>query len=219
MRNLLGVVMLVAFVLSVSGCGQSAGTTAKSKDSSKGKTEQQFKAAENDPEGSAVAKKPLPKTDDPAAAVAVFLEALRTGDDETATQMLSTIAREKTVALTGNIKPPATDTAKYTVGKVTYVGDDGAQVTSTWTDLDEEGQAVTDTAIWVLRKEETGWRVAGVAAEVFPGEPPVLQNFEDPEDMFRKQEMVRKEIQRRMALEQTEKAPEVGEKKENSIKR
>jgi hypothetical protein len=219
MRKLLGMAVLLGLVISLAGCGQSAGNMAKTKGTPKGKVEQPAKASETDQAGASGSKAALPKTDDPAAAVAVFLEALRSGDDETATQMLSTIAREKTVALTGNIKPPASDTAKFAVGKVVFIGDDGAQVTSTWTDLDEEGEPVTDTAIWVLRKEEAGWRVAGVAAEVFPGEPPVLQNFEDPEDMFRKQEMVRKEIQRRMALEQAEKTPEVGEKNEKTIKR
>ena len=32
---------------------------------------------------------------------------------------------------------------------------------------------------------------------VFPGEAPLLLNFEDPEDMFRKEQWVREEIRRR----------------------
>jgi hypothetical protein len=70
-------------------------------------------------------------------------------------------------------------------------------VSSLWTDLDENGEAQTDEALWVLRKEAEGWRVAGVAATVFDGEPPLLLNFEDPEEMVQKQEWVREEIQRR----------------------
>ena len=36
---------------------------------------------------------------------------------------------------------------------------------------------------------------------VFPGEPPVVLNFEDPEDMLRQQQWVREEIRRRMEKE------------------
>ena len=133
----------------------------------------------------------------PAAAVDEFLEALRTGNDEKASKMLTTAAREKTASLNRNVTPPASDTAKFSVGKVDYVNDDGARVACTWTDLDEDGQPKTDEAIWVLRREQRDWRVAGVAAQVFPGEPPLLLNFEDPDDMFRKQQWVREEIRRR----------------------
>ena len=77
------------------------------------------------------------------------------------------------------------------------VGDDGARVPCTWTDIDEEGQRKSDDAIWVARREADGWRIAGVASTVFPGEPPLLLNFEDPEEMSRKQQLVREEIRRR----------------------
>jgi hypothetical protein len=111
--------------------------------------------------------------------------------------MLSAAAREKTASLNRNVTPPASDTARFTVGKIDYVNDDGARVACTWTDFDEDGQPKTDEAIWVLRREQEGWRIVGVAAQVFPGEPPLLLNFEDPDDMFRKQQWVREEIRRR----------------------
>jgi len=139
--------------------------------------------------------------DGPAAVVAQFLEAMRTGNDKRATSLLSGVAREKTASLNGSIRPPASDTAKFAIGKVETIGEDGARVESTWTDLDSDGQPKTDEAIWVLRHEADGWRVAGVAARVFPGEPPLLLNFEDPEDMFRKQQWVREEMRRRAEKE------------------
>jgi hypothetical protein len=37
---------------------------------------------------------------------------------------------------------------------------------------------------------------------VFPGEAPLLLNFEEPEDMIRKQQWVREEIRRRMEKEE-----------------
>jgi hypothetical protein len=181
--------LVVSAVLAalVSGCGKSAGpgdsSTARSGSDAIGPNA----VAE-------VGRIP----DSPAAAVGVFLEALRTGNDETAAKMLSAVAREKTASLNRNVTPPASDTARFSVGKVEYINDDGARVACTWTDIDEDGQPKTDKAIWVLRREEEGWRVVGLAAQIFPGEAPLLLNFEDPEDMFRKQQWVREEIRRRM---------------------
>jgi len=154
-------------------------------------------------------------TNDPAAALKEFLEAIRRGDDKRATAMLSTQAREKTASLNRNVTPPASDTARFSIGKVQYVGEDGAKVESTWTDLDLDGKPRTDKAVWVLRRESEGWRVAGVAVEIFSGEPPLLLNFEDPEDMFRKQQWVRDEIRRRMEKEMAQE-DELQAKTENS---
>jgi hypothetical protein len=148
-------------------------------------------------------KTPAAVPDTPEASVKAFLEAIRTGNDERASAMISSVARQKTAALTGSITPPASDTARFSVGKVEYIGADGARVASVWTDVDEDGQAHSDEAVWVLRKEAEGWRVAGVAAMIFPGEEPLLLNFEDPDDMKRKQEEVRNRMNH---------APEIGAK-------
>ena len=156
-------------------------------------------------ENTAASEKPstqTARTGGPEAAVTEFLEAVRTGNDEKANRLLSTVARQKTAALNRSVTPPASDTAKFTVGNVDYVGEDGARVSCTWTDLDADGQPKTDHAIWVCRREAEGWRIAGVAAQVFPGEDPLVLNFEDPEDMMRQQQWVREEIRRRMQKEE-----------------
>ncbi|MBN2579442.1 MAG: hypothetical protein JXB10_10655 [Pirellulales bacterium] len=165
-------------------------------------TSPQDPAAATPSENSAAAGKDAPATlEAPAAALAQFLEALRTGSDEQTQALLTPVARQKAAALNLDIAPSASDTAQFMVGRVKYVGHDGAQVASTWTDLDGDGQPHSDEAVWVLRKETEGWRVAGVAAVIFPNEPPVLLNFEDPEDLKQKKEWVRKEVQRRMDAE------------------
>jgi hypothetical protein len=188
MLNRVWIGWFAVLALVVAGCGKSDGTG-----------QQAGTPADRDGVPSAAGGDPtaVAKADGPTAAVGEFLEALRTGNDAKATRMLSATAREKTAAINRNLTPPASDTARFTIGKVEYVGDDGARVSCTWTDLDEEGQAKSDDAIWVVRREPEGWRIAGVAAQVFPGEPPLLLNFEDPEDMFRKQQWVREEIRRR----------------------
>lgn len=137
----------------------------------------------------------------PDKVVFQFLEAVRTGNDDQAASMLTQVARQKTAEENLVVAPPGSDTAKFEVGRVEMDKDGGACVEATWTDLDETGEPKSDRVLWMLRKEPEGWRIAGVAAPVFDGEPPLLLNFEDPEDMIRKQQQVREEIQRRIAAE------------------
>jgi hypothetical protein len=155
--------------------------------------------------------------DTPEAACREFLEAVRTGDDEKAAQMLSAVAREKAAALGRGVTPSASDTARFALGKVKYVGEDGAQVESTWTDVDNDGQAHSDNAVWVLRREQQGWRVVGVAAIIFQGEPPLVLNFENPDEMLKKQEWAKAEILRR--TEKGNLQAKEPENSENSMRR
>jgi hypothetical protein len=132
----------------------------------------------------------------PEKAVFDFLEAIRTGNDQLAAAMLTPVAREKTAEAKLYITPRGSATAKFQVGEIEYVTPekDGAHVWSRWTDVDEEGHSNTDDLIWVLRKEAEGWRVAGTVMKIFPDQPPVVFNFEDPDDMLRKQELINQEI-------------------------
>lgn len=209
MRKICGVAVLGILALLTAGCGKSTENGLSS-----------HRAGEHGTDGKGKTSASAEKVDSgPAAAVGEFLEAVRTGNDDKAAEMLSTTAREKTAALNRNVTPPASDTARFAVGEVEYVGEDGARVASTWTDLDINGQSRTDKAVWVLRREEKGWRIAGVAVVVFPGEPMLLLNFEDPEDMFRKQQWVRGEIQRRMNEQASERQAQEDKKTENPIRR
>jgi hypothetical protein len=133
----------------------------------------------------------------PEAVVGRFLEAVRTGNDETAAGLLTSLARKKTTEMNLEVAPPGSDTAKFTVGEVEYIAKDTAHVGSQWTDVDESGQPRTDPIVWVLRRDAEGWRIAGMATKVFENEPPLLLNFEEPEDMMRKQQLVAQEMQRR----------------------
>lgn len=197
---------LMVFALLVPGCGKPSPTGEVSSDQKPGDAV----AANTESQDNA-------QLEAPAAAAHEFLEALRTGNDERASKLLTATARQKTASLNRNVTPPASDTARFSIGKIEYVNDDGARVACTWTDFDEQGQPKTDEAVWVLRREQDGWRIAGVAAQVFPGESPVLLNFEDPDDMFRKQQWVREEMRRRIMADSPE--PQTGEKPEKSLRR
>ncbi len=121
--------LLVAIVITA-GCGKSA------------KTGPAASAAGDQPAAAATPTEPAP-------VVAAFLDAIRTGNDEKAMGLLTAAARQKAIEANRNPTPPASDTAHYEVGEVQYIGQDGARVACTWSDLDENGKTRTDRALWV----------------------------------------------------------------------
>jgi hypothetical protein len=131
--------------------------------------------------------------------VVTFLEAIKRGDDAAARNMLTATARAKTQELGISVAPPVNDSAAYTVRDCEVIGEGGdlVHVATTWTDVDPDGFQSSDNVIWVVRLDPEGWRVVGMAMRVFEDLPPLLLNFEDPEDMLAKQAMVAEELQRR----------------------
>ncbi|MGQ9605956.1 MAG: hypothetical protein ACUVTW_07115 [Thermogutta sp.] len=137
-------------------------------------------------------------TGDPISATKVFLEAVRTGDDEKVVAMFTQLARQQAGELNRQFAPVGSDTARYEVSdKVEYLAEDGARVMSTWTDLGADGKPRSDEIMWMLRKEPNGWRIAGMAAVIFPGEPPLLLDFENMKETLRKVELLAEELERR----------------------
>jgi hypothetical protein len=136
--------------------------------------------------------------------VVAFLEAIRRGDDAAARGLLSVTARTKTEELGLSVAPPVEDTATYAIKGSEVVSEDGevVHVATTWTDTDPDGFQTTDNVVWVVRLDPEGWRVVGMAMRIFDDLPPLLLNFEDPEDMLAKQEMVAAELQRRATAPQ-----------------
>jgi hypothetical protein len=142
-------------------------------------------------------------TREPANAVAVFLEAMRRGDDKKVLEMYTERAREQVGQHLDSFGPKASDTAEFAVGQVTYPDQDKAvaHVASTWTDIDRYGQQYTLNFQWALRREAQGYRVGGVAAYPSPDEPPVLFDFENLEEAIRKAEALREEARQSAAQE------------------
>jgi hypothetical protein len=148
---------------------------------------------------------------DAKVVVTSFLEAIRKGDNDAATRLLTKIARQKAAETGRCVAPAANDSARIEVEEAVYptAGHDIAHVPTKWIDLDATGKPRTDKATWVCRLEPEGWRVAGFAAYVFEGEDPLLLSFEDPVDMAKKQDWLKKEIDRRAKQEAT--PPAAGE--------
>jgi hypothetical protein len=138
-------------------------------------------------------------TEPAKAAVVTFLEAMKRGDDAAARGMLTQLARAKTQEMGLSVAPPVNDTATYTVRGAETVSDDNevVHVATTWTDVDPDGFKSTDNVVWVVRLDPEGWRVVGMAMKVFDDLPPLLLNFEDPEDMIAKQNLVATELMKR----------------------
>lgn len=140
----------------------------------------------------------------PAEAVTDFLQAVKQGDDDTAARMLTQVAQHKTAELDMAVSPPGSDTARFEIGQVVMDDEDHARVASAWTDIDREGNPRTDQITWLLRRQEEGWRISGMATKIFADNEPVVLNFEDPQDMLNKQEDAEQEAARRADANQLE---------------
>lgn len=174
-----------------------------------GKSEKQTVAADDaDGDSTTAAKADArraetdPAADREAAASVVrnFLQAIKSGDETVSNDLLTPLARQKTSELDMAVAPIGSETASFTVGEVELPAESEgelAHVASTWTDVDDDGAEHTDEILWVLRREETGWRIGGMATKIFEDQPPLLLDFEDPVDMRRKQQLAEAEMERR----------------------
>ena len=140
-------------------------------------------------------------TESAKASVAKFLDAMKRGDEAAAKDMLTRVARAKTEEMGVSVAPPVPDTATFTIRDCEMVSEtnDLAHVATTWSDVDETGSQASENIIWAVRLDPEGWRVVGMAMKIFEDTPPLLLNFEDPQDMIAKQEMVAEELTRRAA--------------------
>lgn len=179
-----------------SGCGKSEGQPATENAASTHETEGGEAAAQ------ATSMEAGSPADIEAAAQVVrdFLQAIKAGDETVSNELLTPLARQKTAEMDMAVAPMGSDSASFSVGEVELPKESEgelAHVASTWTDIDDDGQQHTDEILWVLRREEAGWRIGGMATKVFEDQPPLLLDFEDPVDMRRKQQLAEAEIERR----------------------
>lgn len=136
-------------------------------------------------QAAAMAKLPG-KSATPGEIVAAFLNAARSGDDQTATLLLTSKARSETEREGLVLDPPGTPSMRFEIGKIEISPEDAsaAYVNSVWSETETKSEQ-TFEVVWVLRKESQGWRIAGMAAETTAGTQPVFLNFEDPQDLLR----------------------------------
>lgn len=124
---------------------------------------------------------PASAPSDPVARVVYeFLEAVRTGDTETASSRLTPLALQRTTELDLNFSPPGSATARFEVGAVEMVDAEKAVVECVWTDNDADGKPRDEKITWALKLNAGEWRISGMAADMGPDELPVVMDFENP---------------------------------------
>ena len=186
---LLGACLLSGFP----GCGKSGGqsdadTTTVASDTD-GATSESKASADSPADREAAAQ-----------VVRDFLQAIKSGDETVSNNLLTPLARQKTAELDMAVAPMGSESASFEVGEVELPAEgegELAHVASAWTDIDDDGREHTDEILWVLRREDEGWRIGGMATKVFEDQPPLLLDFEDPVDMRRKQQLAEAELERR----------------------
>jgi hypothetical protein len=180
--------LVLGLSVGIVGCGGGASEPAA------GRTTPATEQAAGTPSGSAetapVQAAPavhVPADSGPDKVVSVFLDALKNGDTSTKASLLTTKALEETTKHEFEVNPQSAPNAQYEVHPPEFLQNNpnGAHVTSVWTETYEDGQ-ITYEVVWVLRRESQGWRIAGMAIELIPGQPRSFLNFEDPADMAAK---------------------------------
>ena len=188
MKRTLAVLALVATSLGYVGCGGSPAATNAEKAAEKAAAAQ-AKEESNSP-GAQETVVEIPADAPPDEVVTAFLEARRAGDAKTTAGLLTSVARAATAKHKIDVNGDALPDLQFQVAKPKFLKNNpkGAHVSSIWSELLPDGNTASYEVVWVLRKEEAGWRVAGFAAELTPGTQPQFLNFEDPEDMLQKQQ-------------------------------
>ena len=187
MRRLLVVYALICG-LGLVGCGggeKTAETTATDANPQSPQTQTTVNAKAGAP------AKPVavPATAKPEQVMAYFLDALKAGDQATTASLLTKKALDETSKRQLSVCPEATPHMQYDISQAQVLADnpDGAHVAVRWTEKYQDGDVSYDVT-WVLRKQPEGWRIAGMAMELIPGQGQEFLNFEDPDDMLAKQE-------------------------------
>ncbi|NOY40760.1 MAG: hypothetical protein GXP26_02835 [Planctomycetes bacterium] len=120
----------------------------------------------------------------PDGAVAKFLEAVRTGNSAVASASLTPLSLTQIKENEMDFTPPASETAQFRVGKVEMFERDKAFVESVWIELDADGKPFEETMTWGLKLIDGQWRISGMAAHLGPNQPPVVFDFENPDQFI-----------------------------------
>lgn len=117
------------------------------------------------------------------AVVQPFLEAVRRGDDEAAEALLTPLARHKTRQAGMSLAPPGRDAATYEIVGTEDAGDGVVHVQVHWSDVGPDGQPKTDDIVWVVRRGDQQWGIAGMGVRPGEGRARVYLDFENPAAM------------------------------------
>jgi len=148
-----------------------------------------------------VAQRPEKSYQHPGETVNDFLVAVKSGEDELATALLTTLAQEEAwtngLAISGEGFPAA----KFDISEVEFLKENTeAHVLSVWSDR-TYGQRKSFECVWLLRREQHGWCIYGMATKFLEELPPVILNFENQAEMQQRQRWAQQQIVKHQQLE------------------
>ncbi len=145
------------------------------------------------------------KSETPDKVVEQFLKAAKSGDQQKLSQLLSKAAQEETSKHGIDFELDSYHNAVFKLEGFEYLTPEKttAHVACKWTDTDETG-SYTHDVLWVLRKEEPGWRVVGMITRPFPDQPPVAFNYENVDELMATKTGIEQEVKRRAEAEERE---------------
>jgi hypothetical protein len=123
----------------------------------------------------------LPEISSATEIVSKFMTAMFQGESQTIRALLTPTARQKGKELGIHFAPQTTHTASFTIDQTIPQGENCVYVHTTLTDLNEKGEKESVEIIWIVAKNQEGWRISGAAVALFDGQDKTLLNFEDPE--------------------------------------
>lgn len=132
----------------------------------------------------------VPAEATPEQVVTVFLNALRSGDSATTESLLTVTARTELPKHQLSVDVQSSPNSSYQVQPAVILPENpnGAHVKSIWTEKSVDGNSEPYEIVWVLRRQPEGWRLAGMAMQLIPGQQAQYLDFENPADMLRKKD-------------------------------
>lgn len=187
--------LVISFAALAVGCGGSqepqvaddGGETASSSD-------QGFQAV-----------RPAKQYSDPRESINDFLVAVKTGDDNSATALLTTDAQREAWTHGLAISAEGFPDAKFEVSEVEYLEENTeARVMSVWENKSQYGKEKSFQCVWFLRAESHGWCVYGMATKFLDHIRPAMLNFENQVAMQKEQAWAQQQIENYAALQQSQ---------------
>lgn len=193
----IALISLTVMLMSIVGCGESP-------QASNAGTSEGTAASQDVPDFQA--QRPTKQYTDPREAVNDFLVAVTAGEDKSATAILTTAAQREAwtngLAISGEGFPDA----QFAIKDVAYLNENQeAHVMTEWkNDSEYGGIQNTFQCVWMLRAEQHGWCIYGMATklEMLTPPQPLVLNFENQSEMQKRQEWAQQEIIRQKQLQE-----------------
>lgn len=184
--GLLPVLLLVPVLF---GCGDASQTTTSST-AANSATEQQPAADQVTMKGF-TPRQPSKSYADPRVAVNDFLIAVTSGDNDTATSLLTVKSQQELWSNGLEVFDAGLPGSTFKVTEMEQRSETEAHVETVWVDENRNQYP----CVWLLRKERQGWAIFGMATKFLPHVDPVILPFEDQQELARRKEEAGRIIQ------------------------